>query len=414
MMFFSILTAALLLVHVYIAWRLTSTSRLTARRKGLVWFAFMALPLLLPLHYAIRGHGVQSAFGDVAAWIVFTGFGFTCLLFAMLLLRDFFCAVPRLALKGLGRLSRADERREKGPDPERRGFLICSANLGIVTGSFLLTGQGFYEARRRPQVTEVAIPIRGLPPRLEGFRIAQISDIHVGPTIKRAFVEGVVETVAGLHADLIVITGDLPDGTVSVLREDAAPLRDLSAPYGKYFVTGNHEYYSGVLAWLAEVERLGFRTLLNEHALLTHSGETLLLAGVTDYSGGRFLASHRSDPAKALSGFSGPAVKVLLAHQPRSIFAASEAGYDLQLSGHTHGGQFYPWSMVVDRVQPYLKGLHRHEATWIYVNRGTGYWGPPLRLGVPSEITLIRLTKWIEDGAARSVPPWLASPAKGC
>ncbi len=304
----------------------------------------------------------------------------------------------------MGLFSRPDER-AKGPDPERRGFLIRSVNLGIVTGSFLLTGQGFHEARRRPQVTEVAVPIRDLPPGLEGLRIAQISDIHVGPTIKRGFVTGVVETVAGLQADLIVLTGDLPDGTVSVLREDTAPLGDLSAPYGKYFVTGNHEYYSGVLAWLEEVERLGFRTLLNEHTLLTHSDETLLLAGVTDYSAGRFLPSHRSDPAKALSGFSGSAVKILLAHQPRSIFAASEAGYDLQISGHTHGGQFYPWNAVVEWVQPYLKGLHRHESTWIYVNRGTGYWGPPLRLGVPSEITLIRLTKWIEGGAARPRPP---------
>jgi predicted MPP superfamily phosphohydrolase len=398
MIFFSILSAVLILVHVYIAWRLTSTSRLKTHHKGLIWFAFMALPLLLPLHFWIRGHGVKSPFGDLAAWIVFTGIGFSSLLFAMLLLRDVFWTLPKLALKGLGQFSRADERGEKGPDPERRGFLIRSANLGIVTGSFLLTGQGFYEARRGPQVTEVAVPIRGLPPGLEGFRIAQISDIHVGPTIKRGFVAGVVETVAGLHADLIVLTGDLPDGTVSVLREDAAPLRDLSAPYGKYFVTGNHEYYSGVMAWLGEVERLGFRTLLNEHTLLTRAGETLLLAGVTDYSGGRFLASHRSDPAQALSGFSGPAVKVLLAHQPRSIFDASEAGYDLQISGHTHGGQFYPWNMVVDWVQPYLKGLHLHESTWIYVNRGTGYWGPPLRLGIPSEITLIRLTKWVEGG----------------
>ncbi len=345
--------------------------------------------------------------GDMAAWVAFTGIGFTSLLFALLLLRDVFWTLPRLILKGLGLFSRADERgeRAKRPDPERRGFLIRSANLGIVTGSFLLTGQGFYEARRRPQVTEVAVPIRGLPPGLEGLRIAQISDIHVGPTIKRGFVAGVVETVADLHADLIVLTGDLPDGTVSVLREDVAPLRGLSAPHGKYYITGNHEYYSGVLAWLAEGERLGFKTLINEHVLLTHAGETLLLAGVTDYSGGRFLASHRSDPRKALAGFSGSAPKILLAHQPRSIFAAAELGYDLQISGHTHGGQFYPWNAVVSCFQPFIKGLHRHDSTWIYVSRGTGYWGPPLRLGIPSEITLIRLTKWVEGQGSQTGPP---------
>jgi predicted MPP superfamily phosphohydrolase len=403
MIFFSILSTSLILVHVYIAWRLTSTSRLRARQRGLIWVVFLALPLLLPIYFAIRSHGVRSPLGDLTAWVAFTGIGFSTLLFVLLLLRDTFWTLPKLILNGLGLFSRSDERgkRAKGPDPERRGFLIRSANLGMVTGSFLLTGQGFYEARRRPRVTEVAIPIRGLPSGFEGFRIAQISDIHVGPTIKREFVAGVVESLAGLPPDHIVLTGDLPDGEVSVLREDVAPLRELSAPYGKYYVTGNHEYYSGVLAWLAEGERLGFRPLINEHTLLTRGHETVLLAGVTDYNGGRFLPSHRSDPRKALAGFSGSAVKILLAHQPRSIFAAAELGYDLQISGHTHGGQFYPWNAVVACFQPYIKGLHRHDSTWIYVSRGTGYWGPPLRLGIPSEITLIRLTKWVEGEGAQ-------------
>jgi predicted MPP superfamily phosphohydrolase len=407
MIFFSIVSAVLILVQVYIAWRLTSTSRLSGRKKGLIWFAFMLLPLLLPVHFAIRSHGVKSPLGDLVAWVAFTGIGFCALLFAMLLLRDVVWILPRSILKGFSLFSRSDERADsaKDPDPERRGFLLGSANLGIVTGAFLLTGQGFYEARRRPRVTDVAVPFRGLPSGLEGFRIAQISDIHVGPTIKRPFVQGVVETVEGIHADLIVLTGDLPDGAVSVLRDDVAPLRDLSAPYGKLYVTGNHEYYSGVLPWLAEAEKLGFRPLMNEHTLLTRDGGNLLLAGITDYSAGRFLPDQRSDPKKALSGYRGPAVKILLAHQPRSIFAAEGLGYDLQISGHTHGGQFFPWNAVVACFQPYIKGLHRHGSMWIYVSRGTGYWGPPLRLGIPSEITVIRLTKWVEDNAARTGPP---------
>jgi len=406
MIFLSILAAALILVHVYIAWRLTSTSRLRAGGKALVWFVFMALPLLLPIHYASIRHGVRSLVGDWTAWVAFTGIGFSFLLFSMLMCRDLFWTLPKLILKGLRRLARPEERDEgtKGPDPERRGFLIHSANFGMVTGAFLLTGGGLYEARRRPRVNEVTVPIRGLSPGFEGLRIAQISDIHVGPTIKRPFVEGVAEAVEGTHADLIVLTGDLPDGTVSMLREDVTPLKDLSAPYGKYYVTGNHEYYSGALAWLAEGERLGFRTLINEHVLLTRDSEDLLLAGVTDYSAGRFLASQRSDPKKALGGYDGPAAKILLAHQPRSIFATAGLGYDLQISGHTHGGQFYPWIAVVDCFQPYLKGLHRHGSTWVYVSRGAGYWGPPLRLGVPSEITVIRLTKWVGDETPQSGP----------
>jgi predicted MPP superfamily phosphohydrolase len=196
-----------------------------------------------------------------------------------------------------------------------------------------------------------------------------------------------------LHADVLAFTGDLVDGSVPWLRDDVAPLRELSAPYGKFFITGNHEYYSGVGPWVKEASRLGFDVLLNEHRMIRRGTGTVLLGGVTDFSGGEFDRQHESSPARAFENSSDSEVKILLAHQPRTIHAAVEVGVSLQLSGHTHGGQFFPWNHLATVEQPYIVGLHRHHKSWVYVNRGTGYWGPPLRLGIPPEITRVTLRK---------------------
>jgi hypothetical protein len=234
--------------------------------------------------------------------------------------------------------------------------------------------------------------VANLPPALHGFSIAQISDLHVGPTIKRGFVEGIVRRTNELNADMIAVTGDLVDGSVQQLSAHTAPLAGLRARYGAYFVTGNHEYYSGERAWTDEIRRLGLHVLKNEHVVLTHRGASLVLAGVTDYSAHHFDPAQRSDPAEALRGAPCDAgARVLLAHQPSTAMAAANAGFDVQISGHTHGGQFWPWNLFVHLFQPFSSGLHRLKNLWIYVSRGTGYWGPPNRFGVPSEITRIRL-----------------------
>jgi len=231
-----------------------------------------------------------------------------------------------------------------------------------------------------------------LPTGLHGFSIAQISDVHVGPTIKRAFVETIVQRVNDVGADMIAVTGDLVDGSVQQLATHTAPLAGLTARHGVYFVTGNHEYYSGEPAWSQEIRRLGLRVLKNEHVVLKHNGASLVLAGVTDYSAHHFDPAQRSDPAAALLGAPDDAgAKVLLAHQPSSAMAAATAGFDVQISGHTHGGQFWPWNLFVHLFQPFSSGLHQLQGLWLYVSRGTGYWGPPNRFGVPSEITRIRL-----------------------
>jgi predicted MPP superfamily phosphohydrolase len=276
-------------------------------------------------------------------------------------------------------------------NPSRRGFLVNSMNYGIMAAATLSTGYGIAEAKQTPSVKRVPIKIDPLPPELEGFRIVQITDLHVSPTFRRASVAEIVAVVNTLNADIVVLTGDLVDGSVDQHAYDVAPLRQISSSFGNFFVTGNHEYYSGVTEWIEEVKRLGFTVLLNDHVIVSRDRARLLLAGVPDYRGGNYLPSHRSDPQSALIGAPAADVKILLAHQPKNIFDAAKAGYDLQISGHTHGGQFFPWNLLVGLAQPYVSGLHIHQNTQIYVSRGTGYWGPPVRMGSPSEITLIKL-----------------------
>ena len=263
--------------------------------------------------------------------------------------------------------------------------------LGVMALVPAITLVGFAMARRTARVLDVDVPVTGLPAALEGFTIAQISDIHVGPTIKRPFVERIVERVNEMGADMVAITGDLVDGSVQELASHTEPLAGLRSRHGTYVVTGNHEYYSGAPSWIRELHRLGARVLLNEHVVLQHDGAALTVAGVTDFSAHHFDASHRSDPHRAAEGAPSGAVKVLLAHQPRSAAHAAAAGFDLQLSGHTHGGQFWPWNLFVPLQQPFTAGLNRVDRMWVYINRGTGYWGPPMRFGIPSEITRIRL-----------------------
>jgi predicted MPP superfamily phosphohydrolase len=326
---------------------------------------------LLPKGFRIRDD--RGAWAVMLPWLTM---GFFSYLLVLTIVRDVTLVASVLALSA----------------QTHEDWIRISA-IGVMALTPTITLVGFFMARRTASVVNVEVPIANLPKELEGFTIAQISDIHIGQTIKRNFVTAIVDRVNLLEADMIAITGDVVDGSVPDLAQHTEPLARLASRHGTYFVTGNHEYYSGVHPWIRELERLGARVLVNEHVVLDHDGAALTVAGVTDWSGHHFDPSHKSDPHAAGKGAPAHAPKVLLAHQPRSAHIAEAAGYHLQLSGHTHGGQFWPWNFLVRLQQPFTAGLGRLGRMWVYTSRGTGYWGPPMRFGVPSEITLIRLVR---------------------
>jgi uncharacterized protein len=358
----------------YVGWRLLSAMSLGP--IGITAGVVLLVACCLFIPFSMRARTMlDRKLADRVSWVGLTAMGFFSSLLVLTLLRDVVLAGTHLFMSS----------------EQARQWIAPSAQAALFLTVFM-TLAGLIIARRRPGIVEVRIPVPGLPLALHGFSIAQISDVHVGPTIKRGFVERIVRRVNDLNADLIAVTGDLVDGSVQQLSVHTAPLAGLAARHGAFFVTGNHEYYSGERAWTEEIRRLGMHVLKNEHVVLKHDGASLVLAGVTDYSAHHFDPAQRSDPAAALRGAPADAgAKILLAHQPSSAAAAANAGFHVQISGHTHGGQFWPWNLFIHFFQPFTGGLHRLKNLWIYVSRGTGYWGPPNRFGVPSEITRIRL-----------------------
>jgi predicted MPP superfamily phosphohydrolase len=360
------------LLHAYIGARLLPDFGASMRLFGAaVLFASFCLMLLAVAARFLWPRSRAEGFTGPGLFMA----GFFSSLLVLTLLRDLLLLVGILALSAA------------------HVYLLKSVSADAVAAlAVFATGAGFASARRRARIVNVDVPIQNLPPALHGFSIAQISDVHVGAAIRKKYVEAIVDAVNALRPDLIAVTGDVVDGPVLELAPHTAPLAKLTARHGAFFVTGNHEYYSGNRDWIDEFRRLGLKVLLNEHRVLTHDGAPLVIAGVTDYSAHHFDPTQRSDPAAALAGAPLEAgARILLAHQPRSASAAATAGYDLQLSGHTHGGQFWPWNLFVRFQQPFTAGLHRLNKLWVYVSRGTGYWGPPNRFGAPSEITRLRL-----------------------
>lgn len=274
---------------------------------------------------------------------------------------------------------------------ERRLVIKRLASGAVALWAAGTTVVAYGEAMGSLSVREVRIRLRRLPRQLHGFVIAQLSDMHVGPTLRREFVEKVVEMTNSMHADLVAITGDLVDGSVEHLSSIVQPLSLLRARCGTYFVTGNHEYYSGVEQWLVEIRRLGIRVLRNERVPVGNGSASFDLVGIDDASAVHFGHGHGPDLPRALAGRDGSREAVLLAHQPRAAFEAERLGIGLQLSGHTHGGQVWPFGWLVRLQQPFIRGLHRLGKLVVYVSCGTGYWGPPLRLRTPAEITRVVL-----------------------
>lgn len=364
-----------LTLHGYLAWRLLPPWQGQPGAMAAVALLIVASALLLPAGWMARR--VRSPrVSEALTWAGYIALGGFSSLFVLTLLRDVGLLVASLVALAL---------------PLELAEVVRHTGRAVPLVALAVTGWGFWNARRTAAVVSVDVPIAGLPPALQGFTIAQISDVHVGPTIKRDYLEAIVQAVNRLAPDMVAVTGDLVDGRVAELAPHVEPLGRLQSRHGSFFVTGNHEYYSGAAAWVQHLRTLGLKVLNNEHAVLRHDGAPLVVAGVTDYGAHHFDPAQRSDPQAALAGAPAGTVRLLLAHQPRSADAAERAGFQLQLSGHTHGGQFWPWNLFVPLQQPFTAGLHRLRSMWVYTSRGTGYWGPPKRFGAPSEITRIRL-----------------------
>ncbi|KAA0911829.1 metallophosphoesterase [Pusillimonas sp. ANT_WB101] len=366
--------------HLYAGWRLAAAASNLSER-AVILAAILVMYLLVVAGFRMR-RAVGQTGGDLVAWAGFVALGLFAWVFVLCLVRDIvlLLLVPTAFFAPAASVLYFE--------PIYRASAVAVPVLAIA--AVLI---GLYNARKVARVVDVNVPITNLPKSLQGFTIVQLSDVHVGATIKRGYIERIVKAVNALQPNAIALTGDLVDGSVASLRNDVEPLSKLVAQHGVYVVTGNHEYYSGAQEWVNEFRRIGLTVLMNEHCVITHNTSLLIMAGVTDYGAGAFDRTQASDPTAALRGAPDQAaVRIVLAHQPRSASAAAAAGFDLQLSGHTHGGQFWPWKYFIPLQQPFTAGLHRLGAMHVYVSRGTGYWGPPLRLGAPSEITRIRLT----------------------
>ncbi|MFD5095985.1 metallophosphoesterase [Amycolatopsis thailandensis] len=350
-------------------WTIVGSPELPAALEVLGTIVFAAAALVVPA-CMILGHGPWQR--DLAAKIGDLSLGLIWLLFSLSVLGN----VLRLVLSVSG----------------------VDGAAGIVSGVVLaafvaLAAYGMAEARRVPRLKELDVVLPRLGAGLDGLRFAIITDTHFGPLNRTKWSEKVVEVVNELDADVVAHAGDLADGSVAKRAQQVAPLGKVRAKLGKFYITGNHEYFGEAQAWLDHMRDLGWEPLHNRHLPVSQGGDTLVFAGIDDPTGAASgLPGHGPDLPAALDGVAASTPVVLLAHQPKQVKQAAEAGIDLQISGHTHGGQIWPFHLLVRLDQPVLAGLSRHgERTQLYTSRGTGFWGPPLRVFAPSEITLLTL-----------------------
>jgi predicted MPP superfamily phosphohydrolase len=383
--------AALGGMHGYLWVRLVRDPAVAEPWRRVLGIAFVVLTAALPIGM-IAHRLAPRPLDRIVPMLAFTWLGLAFLLFVAVLALD----LARLAAQGAALVADwARSRPDPPADPARRVFVARALAGTAVAATAGVSAFAFRSATGPAEVNEVPVRLERLPPALSGLTLAQITDLHVGPTIGERHVRRLVDQVNAVGADVVAVTGDLVDGSVEELGAAVAHLGRLRARHGVFFVTGNHEYYSGVGPWLAELERLGLRVLRNERVAIGDAGASIDLAGVNDWSTRRFADGHASDLGRAVDGRDPDRALVLLAHQPRGVDEAVRAGVELQISGHTHGGQIVPFNLLVRAAYPYVKGLHRHEedgrSGQIFVSSGAGYWGPPLRLGAPPEIAKIVL-----------------------
>jgi predicted MPP superfamily phosphohydrolase len=366
-------------LHLFVWWRHVHTAHLPRRAAIAVTAVMLVLWLSIPITTTSRLWA--PALGSTLAWISMPWMALVGLLFVVTVVLE----VPRQ----LSRLARRPAPTAEGVS--RRMFLTRLGSGAAVTVAGTSVVRGMTQARGTHEVVDVEVKLAKLPKALDGFTIVQLTDLHVGLTIDRAFVQRVVDMTNRLSPDLVALTGDFVDGPVAELRDEVAPLAGLRAKHGVFAITGNHEYYAGVDPWIAQISTLGVRYLRNELVTIGEPGAAFDLAGVDDQGAAKY-AGHGEDLTAATAKRDPSRALVLLAHQPRQVRRAAKHGVDLQLSGHTHGGQIWPWHYIV-RVQQggLLAGRYQVGDTQLYVSRGCGYWGPPVRLLAPLEITRVIL-----------------------
>jgi predicted MPP superfamily phosphohydrolase len=375
-------------MHRYVWVRFVRDTAIARRWKIAGTLMLLALGLLIPAAFV----GGRSVFGEGRFGVTFTAYTWLGVLFYAVLMLGLLDSL-RMLLWIKGRFVRTVAQSDEPTQPDRRVFLARSLAGVAAVGSGGVALSGYRSATGEIATPEVAVKLDRLPAALSGYRIAQLTDMHLGPLLGGHFLESVVEKTNALRPDLIVITGDMVDASVRALGKQLGPLSKLSARHGVVFVTGNHEYYSGAPEWVAFLRERGIRVLLNERVSLGDAGASFDLAGLPDLHAGRSIREHTPDMRRTLDGRDPDRALVLLAHQPAAIESAENHGVGLMISGHTHGGQMWPFGALVSLVQPYVAGLYRHpDGTQVYVSRGTGFWGPPMRVGNPAEIASIVLT----------------------
>ncbi|RAO02265.1 metallophosphoesterase [Micromonospora noduli] len=405
--FVAVLALVTGLIHLYLWKRLVRDTTTPGRWRQIGGIAALVLALLVPVTLA----GTQAGL----YWLAWPGYLWLALMFyllVVLVVLEVPMLVTRLVLR---RRVVAAEPTTAAPepvlvgaagpteppaagavaapdhDPSRRLLLARGAAIFAGLTATGVTGYGIRTALGPPHLDRVRIPLAKLPRSMDGLRIATVSDIHLGPLRGRAHTERIVAAINRLDADIVAVVGDLVDGSVAELGSAAAPLRDLRSRYGSFFVTGNHEYYSGVEEWVQEVDRLGLRVLQNRRQEIQARGGVLDLAGVNDLTGAGTGLAAGPDFAAALGDRDPSRPVVLLAHQPLAAKEAARYGVDLQLSGHTHGGQMVPFNLAVGLEQPVVSGLGEVDGTKVYVTNGAGFWGPPVRVGAEPQISLVEL-----------------------
>ncbi|MFI7677920.1 metallophosphoesterase [Actinophytocola sp. NPDC049390] len=373
------LSIGLSLLHLYVWWRLVKQGTAPGRGRWIGTGLLVVLDLFMVAALLFSTRTAPSAAGWFAwpGWLWFGMFFYVVLVVLVL-------EVPRLALRPWVR------RDPDGTGISRRQFLARGTAVIAGTTAVAAAGFGVPAAFADPAVVTTRVRLPRLDPRASGCRIALVSDLHLGSLRGRAFTRRVVELINAARPDLVAIAGDLVEGTVDHLADAVEPIRGLRSTHGTFFVTGNHEYHYRYTEWVDHVRTLGARPLLNERLTITHNGGEFELAGVLD-PGAEVEGEQGPDLERALRGWDRKRAVVLLAHQPRVVDEAAAAGVDLQLSGHTHGGQIAPFTLLVNATQPTTGGLTTRGDTQLYVTKGAGFYGPPMRVGAPSDITIVEI-----------------------